>query len=236
MAQRIYSTTVTNDGGTAGWVRVSDGPQVQTGPPSDPSQGVNPEQFLGMAWSTCLNATVEAVLRDRGVLGADGAPVRSRVSVQVSLFREPGGEYAFVPEATVSVEESAGLSEGELQDVAQAAHARCPVSKLLTGHGDPVVVQAAAWDEGAEGAEDAEGGAHRVADPVRVTDQGPESAESVTRTVTAGADVTGTVTDPRAQADDPLPGTDWNSGTGGSVPGRGSEQSGVAGDGTGEAR
>lgn len=195
MAQRIYSTTVTNDGGTAGWVRVSDGPQVQTGPPSDPSQGVNPEQFLGMAWSTCLNATVEAVLRDRGVLGADGAPVRSRVSVQVSLIREPGGEYAFVPEATVSVEESAGLSEGELQDVAQAAHARCPVSKLLTGRGDPVVVRAAAWDEGGEKGEDT-----------------------------------------RAQVDDPLPGTGRTSGTGGSVPGRGSEQSGPASDGAGEAR
>ena len=233
MAQRIYSTTVTNDGGTAGWVRVSDGPQVQTGPPSDPSQGVNPEQFLGMAWSTCLNATVEAVLRDRGVLGADGAPVRSCVSVQVSLFREPSGEYAFVPGATVSVEESAGLSEGELQDVAQAAHARCPVSKLLTGRGDPVVVRAAAWDEGAEGAE---GGAHRVADPVRVTGEGPESAESVTRTVTAGADVTGTVTDTRTQVDDPRPGTGRASGTGGSVPGRGSEQSGPASDGAGEAR
>ncbi|MEU3847793.1 OsmC family protein [Micrococcus terreus] len=229
MAQRIYSTTVTNDGGTAGWVRVSDGPQVQTGPPSDPSQGVNPEQFLGMAWSTCLNATVEAVLRDRGVLGADGAPVRSRVSVQVSLIREPGGGYAFVPEATVSVEESAGLSEGELQDVAQAAHARCPVSKLLTGRGDPVVVRAAAWDEGAEGAEDAEdaeGGAHRVADPVRVAGEGPESTETVT----------GTVTDTRAQVDDPLPGTGRTSGTGGSVPGRGSEQSGPASDGAGEAR
>lgn len=220
MAQRIYSTTVTNDGGTAGWVRVSDGPQVQTGPPSDPSQGVNPEQFLGMAWSTCLNATVEAVLRDRGVLGADGAPVRSRVSVQVSLFREPGGEYAFVPEATVSVEESAGLSEGELQDVAQAAHARCPVSKLLTGRGDPVVVRAAAWDEGVEDA------AHRVADPVRVTGEGPESTETVT----------GTVTDTRTQVDDPRPGTGRTSGTGGSVPGRGSEQSGPASDGAGEAR
>lgn len=184
MAQRIYSTTVTNDGGTAGWVRVSDGPQVQTGPPSDPSQGVNPEQFLGMAWSTCLNATVEAVLRDRGVLGEDGAPVRSCVSVQVSLIREPGGEYAFVPEATVSVEESAGLSEGELQDVAQAAHARCPVSKLLTGRGAPVVVRTAAWDEGGEKGED-----------------------------------------PRTQAEDPR-----------TVPGRGSEQSGPASDGAGEAR
>lgn len=226
MAQRIYSTTVTNDGGTAGWVRASDGPQVQTGPPSDPSQGVNPEQFLGMAWSTCLNATVEAVLRDRVVLdpgGADGAPARSRVSVQVVLVREPSGEYAFVPEATVSV---AGLEGADLEAVAEAAHARCPVSKLLTGRGDPVVVRAAAWDEGAEGAEDAEGGAHRVADPVRVTGEGPESTETVT----------GTVTDTRAQADDPLPGTGRASGTGGSVPGRGSEQSGPASDGAGEAR
>ena len=173
MAQRIYSTTVTNDGGTAGWVRVSDGPQVQTGPPSDPSQGVNPEQFLGMAWSTCLNATVEAVLRDRGVLGADGAPVRSRVSVQVSLIREPGGEYAFVPEATVSV---AGLEGADLEAVAEAAHARCPVSKLLTGRGEPVVVRTAAWDEGGE-----KGGDPRTQaeDPLPGTVRGSGAVRSV---------------------------------------------------------
>ncbi|MCT2089313.1 OsmC family protein [Micrococcus terreus] len=176
MAQRIYSTTVTNDGGTAGWVRASDGPQVQTGPPSDPSQGVNPEQFLGMAWSTCLNATVEAVLRDRGVLdpgGADGAPARSRVSVQVVLVREPSGEYAFVPEATVSV---AGLEGADLEAVAEAAHARCPVSKLLTGRGEPVVVRTAAWDEGGE-----KGGDPRTQaeDPLPGTVRGSGAVRSV---------------------------------------------------------
>lgn len=176
MAQRIYSTTVTNDGGTAGWVRASDGPQVQTGPPSDPSQGVNPEQLLGMAWSTCLNATVEAVLRDRGVLdpgGVDGAPARSRVSVQVVLVREPSGEYAFVPEATVSV---AGLEGADLEAVAEAAHARCPVSKLLTGRGAPVVVRTAAWDEGGE-----KGGDPRTQadDPLPGTVRGSGAVSSV---------------------------------------------------------
>ena len=194
MAQRIYSTTVTNDGGTAGWVRASDGPQVQTGPPSDPSQGVNPEQFLGMAWSTCLNATVEAVLRDRGVLdpgGADGAPARSRVSVQVVLVREPSGEYAFVPEATVSV---AGLEGADLEAVAEAAHARCPVSKLLTGRGEPVVVRTAAWSEGGSENGSEAPGSGDAADPVRVTDPAPNGPKSVTRTVTGGADVTGAVT------------------------------------------
>lgn len=196
MAQRIYSTTVTNSGGTAGWVRASDGPQVQTGPPSDPSRGVNPEQFLGMAWSTCLNATVEAVLRDQGfgaagVTGTEKAGAtaegrmpsadvpdvpRSRVTVQVSLVREPGGEYRFVPEATVSVE---GLETAEVERVAAAAHARCPVSKLLTGRGEPVQVRAGVWD--GDGA--ASGTSGGPASTLPVTESGSEDVQNVMGTV-----------------------------------------------------
>lgn len=156
MAVRIYTTTVTNDGGTAGQVRVSDGPELLTGPPSNPQQGVNPEQFLGMAWSTCLNATVEAVLKDRAATlatsGPDGGATvpRSRVVVQVSLEQEPSGQYRFIPKAQIAVE---GLDEAALREVTAAAHARCPVSKLLAGGADPVSVTPAPWDALADPAE-----------------------------------------------------------------------------------
>src|SRR5699024_2728427 len=58
----IYTAKVENLGGTSGEVRVDDGQTLPTAPTSNVDQGNNPEQFLAMAWSTCLGETLKVVL------------------------------------------------------------------------------------------------------------------------------------------------------------------------------
>lgn len=140
----LYTARVDNSRGTSGQVRVHDGPasldaeqrrddatpapevELPTGGPPKPAQGFNPEQFLAMAWSTCLGETLRVVLSERGL------PHESQVSVEVEMHRDPAGGFRFTPRALVSIEEMAPDTAREL---AEAAHARCPVSKLLTGQG-----------------------------------------------------------------------------------------------------
>ncbi|MGP5051125.1 OsmC family protein [Brachybacterium alimentarium] len=103
---------------------------LPTGAPTPSGSGFNPEQFLAMAWATCLGETLRVVLRERRL------PHESSVSVEVELHRDPAGGYRFVPRARVTIEQ---MAADEAREIAAAAHARCPVSKLLTGQGEPVL-------------------------------------------------------------------------------------------------
>ncbi|MFC7457626.1 OsmC family protein [Brachybacterium sp. GCM10030267] len=131
----LYTARTDNIHGTTGEVRVHDGPTAHratlpTGGPSTPHQGFTPEQFLAMAWSTCLGETLRVVLAEREL------PHQSSVSVEVELHRDPAGGYRFAPRALVSIPD---MAADEARTIADAAHARCPVSKLLTGQGTPRV-------------------------------------------------------------------------------------------------
>lgn len=126
----LYTARVDNTGGTAGEVRVEGGPTLPTGGPSPDAEGLNPEQFLAMAWSTCLGETLKAVLRDEAI-EAEG-----HVRVEVELHSNPAGGYRFAPRALVSIP---GVADGEARRLAAAAHARCPVSRLLDRPGSGTV-------------------------------------------------------------------------------------------------
>ncbi len=126
----IYTAAVENIGGTSGEVRVRDGQKLATAPTSHTERGNNPEQFLAMAWSTCLGETLKVVL---AVAEVDAL---SRVRVEVELHKEKSGGYYFVPRAYISID---GLSTEEMEKYAGRAHARCPISKLLKGQGNPIV-------------------------------------------------------------------------------------------------
>lgn len=144
----LYTARVENTDGTAGQVLIRDtsalepgmadaaGPRpagsvaLPTGGPIEGAEGFNPEQFLAMAWSTCLGETLRVVLAEQG-LSAESA-----VSVEVGLHRDPAGGFCFAPRALMSIE---GVGPARAQELAEAAHARCPVSKLLRGQGEPVV-------------------------------------------------------------------------------------------------
>lgn len=141
----LYTARVENSGGTSGRVQIrgasaialealADAPDgavaLPTGGPTPTAKGFNPEQFLAMAWSTCLGET------PRVVMNAQGLEHPSQVSVEVGLHPDPAGGYRFIPRALVSIP---GLDPDQAQRLVDAAHARCPVSKLLRGQGVPVV-------------------------------------------------------------------------------------------------
>nr|HRM20674.1 OsmC family protein [Trichococcus flocculiformis] len=80
-------------------------------------------QLFGLSWSTCLNATIEALLKARG------AQARSQVQVHVDFCREEDGKgFYFDLKAFVSVED---MELAEVEKLAQSAHKRCPVSKII---------------------------------------------------------------------------------------------------------
>lgn len=127
----LYRTVAVNTGGIAGHVHVADGETIRTGAPGHPEQGTNPEQFIAMAWSTCLGATVISILQ-RSRIEAD-----SRVRVEVEQHQQPDGQYYFALIASVAI---AGLDEAHVKRIANLAHHRCPISKLI-GNAPRVAVQ-----------------------------------------------------------------------------------------------
>lgn len=144
----LYVASVRNTGGTAGRVVLDEGPaghpELPTGAPRANGEGFNPEQFLAMAWSTCFGETLRVVLRERSAArGADGSakPMipEPEVTVTVALHHDPAGGYLFVPRLSVRLD---GLPAGEASGAVAAAHARCPVSKLLRSGTEPEVVLA----------------------------------------------------------------------------------------------
>ena len=123
MKNSLYHTEIINDEGLNGNVSVSDGESLQTSDPLKDLPGFNPEQLFGLSWSTCLNATIEALLKARG------AQARSRVQVHVDFCREEDGKgFYFDLKAFVSVED---MELAEVEKLAQSAHKRCPVSKII---------------------------------------------------------------------------------------------------------
>ena len=106
------------------------GPTLATAPTSHTELGSNPEQFLAMAWSTCLGETLKVVL------AVNDLEALSRVRCEVDLHRDKSGGYYFVPRAYVSID---GVSDADAEKYAARAHARCPISKLLKGMGSPSV-------------------------------------------------------------------------------------------------
>lgn len=145
--EALYTAQVRNRGGTAGEVVIEGAGAVElaataagpdgaitlpTGGPSAEAAGFDPEQLLAASWSTCLGETLKVVLREHG------HRVASRVSVEVDLLRDPAGGYRFAPRAEIGIDE---LPAEEAQALIEAAHDRCPVSKLLAGGGDVSVTR-----------------------------------------------------------------------------------------------
>ena len=133
-----YRTQAINRDGGDGTAGVPDGLTVTVSSPLNPDRdpaGTNPEQLLALAWSTCLNATAQAVV---------GGRARTAVRVEVELHDATTGTgYEFHVDAYLSVE---GASADESQRVLDAAHSRCPVSKLLGGAAT-VAVHAEEWTD-----------------------------------------------------------------------------------------
>ena len=119
----IYKAEVTNKKGTDGFIKTDSGLELKTTSIGKPSnQAANPEQLMGMAWSTCLNATMIALLQARQV------EKNTRVRVEVEFKQDKPGSYYFELTAYAAVED---WTLEETLKLAHQAHKRCPVSKLI---------------------------------------------------------------------------------------------------------
>ncbi|QTU83422.1 OsmC family protein [Carnobacteriaceae bacterium zg-C25] len=118
----LYEVTVTNDKGIEGVVTSTSKERFLTSHPTNDHPGTNPEELMGAAWATCLNATIKALLSARG-----HGDLASRVDVRVSLHKGEAGLY-FRLDTTASI---ASLSIEDATRIVESAHKRCPVSKII---------------------------------------------------------------------------------------------------------
>lgn len=98
---------------------------------ADEPGATNPEQLLALAWATCLRATASVL-----------TSARPRVRVEVEL-RDAEGRAGFEFHLTAVIA-AEGLNLAEAETLAAAAHARCPISRLLHG-AHTVQVRGEAW-------------------------------------------------------------------------------------------
>lgn len=133
----LYTATAVNRTGSdgasvtdTGW-RVAVRSPLLSPPPESPEPGdhpSNPEELLALAWATCLSGSARIVAPGRDVT----------VRVEVTLHEDASGPgFAFTPTAFVSF---AGTDAVTADRLAASAHARCPISKLLSGRGTATVV------------------------------------------------------------------------------------------------
>ena len=91
MADKVlYQTIVENSAGIEGHAKVISGGDldVLTSNPVHDTPGTNPEQLIGLALATCLNATIEAEEKRRSL------PHKSAVRVGIKMgFDNPGFQF-----------------------------------------------------------------------------------------------------------------------------------------------
>ena len=124
MADKVlYQRIVENSAGIEGHAKVISGGDldVLTSNPVHDTPGTNPEQLIGLALATCLNATVEAEEKRRSL------PHKSSVRVGIKMgFDNPG--FQFWLDAQVRIPQ---VSREEATAILAKCEKRCPVAKLL---------------------------------------------------------------------------------------------------------
>ncbi|WP_261811035.1 OsmC family protein [Levilactobacillus humaensis] len=127
----LYQTIAANDDGLEGHAYIADGGlDVLTSDPLNDQPGTNPEQLLGLALSTCLNATLAAIEK------RDGLPHTSQVHTQVEFARDYRG-FQFYLTARVTIP---GVDAPTARRMVDLAERRCPVAKLLSGNANVQIV------------------------------------------------------------------------------------------------
>lgn len=124
MDNYLYEATVHNEDGVDGtaYVEGEGKLSVTVSSPTSSDPGTNPEELFGLALTTCLNATIQSLLKARSLDN------RSKVSAKVQLKREDSGiGYFFQVYTYASIE---GLSLEKANAIVQSADKRCPVAKL----------------------------------------------------------------------------------------------------------
>jgi len=125
----VYTAEVIVTGGRGGHAKSSDGAlDVELCPPGakadDP--GTNPEQLFAAGYGACFQSAMHGAATKAG-LNPDDITVRS----EVSLGKCDGGAYGLAVRLTVIVP---GEDLKTIDEVARAAHERCPYSRATRGN------------------------------------------------------------------------------------------------------
>lgn len=134
---RLYRCEVINKDGIHGRSYVVDGLDVTVSSPLNTRPGTNPEELLGLSFSTCLSATLKQILKEEKIVNR-----KSKARVYVDLYHETDERgYYFLVTALLSVE---SFKADEILEIVKKVERRCPVSKLLIGS-DGVSVLSEDW-------------------------------------------------------------------------------------------
>lgn len=116
------STGVTGESVADGGLTVSVAAPPTRADAAAPAGTTNPEELLALSWATCLNAAAR-------VVAGPGIEVSARVEISLHA-RGPGDGFEFSGRAELYFD---GVEDARAAALADAAHARCPVSRMLAG-------------------------------------------------------------------------------------------------------
>lgn len=131
LGEAVFTAVAHNTSGVNGESWVEGGLRVEVASPTAEDRGgaTNPEELLALSWATCLNAAAR-------VVAGPGAEVRVRAEVSLHP-RLDGNGFEFSARAELAF---AGKSAAESAELVESAHARCPVSRMLSGQSPVEVV------------------------------------------------------------------------------------------------
>ena len=122
----LFHSESINEDGINGKAYVKNGISVKVSDVSLTEGGTNPEELFGLSWATCLNATIQSLLKGRGL------SAKSKVEVHVDLKKEKNiSGLFFTLKAVVAIE---GLPLEKAQQILNSAHRHCPVSKIISDY------------------------------------------------------------------------------------------------------
>jgi Ohr subfamily peroxiredoxin len=125
----LYTGKTHTTGGRDGAARSDDGRlDIALAPPGSHGTGTNPEQLFAAGWSACFIGAMGLAAREQQV----ALPAGTAVDAEVDLGTGADG-YLLQARLTVSLP---GVPRDVAAGLVEAAHQRCPYSKMSRGNID----------------------------------------------------------------------------------------------------
>jgi lipoyl-dependent peroxiredoxin len=131
----LYTGTTRTTGGREGGAQSSDGRlDITLSPPGGAGTGTNPEQLFAAGWSACFIGAMGLAAREQHL----ALPADTAVDAEVDLGTGADG-YALQARLAVSLP---GVPRAVAEGLIEAAHQRCPYSKMSRGNIDVTITLA----------------------------------------------------------------------------------------------
>jgi Ohr subfamily peroxiredoxin len=131
----LYTGKTRTTGGRDGAARSDDGRlDISLSPPGSHGKGTNPEQLFAAGWSACFIGAMGLAAREQKV----ALPADTAVDAEVDLGTGADG-YLLQARLTVSLP---GVPRDVAAGLVEAAHQRCPYSKMSRGNIDVTIALA----------------------------------------------------------------------------------------------